>query len=267
MRHLEEELEELRKQLLEMSSLVESGVHQSVQSLIDRDARQAQFVLRNEGRINQMQIGIDDLATRLLALEQPVATDLRLITAAMKINTDLERMGDLAVNIAERALSLASQSLVKPPIDIPHLANLVESMVRKALDSFVKSDSDMARSVLAADDAVDALRDAIYSELIRYMEMDLGVVRQSVDLLFVVRDSWSGSPTTLRILRRMSFSWWRRLTFATTSLGLSMKLVYGARNQPFDGTTRVWSIAPPISVNQGLLKLSYSATRAAESLR
>jgi phosphate transport system protein len=188
MRHLEEELEELRKQLLEMSSFVESGVYQSVQSLVERDAEQAQLVLKNEGRINQMQIRIDDLATRLLALEQPVATHLRLITAAMKINTDLERMGDLAVNIAERSLSLTHQQLIKPPIDVPHLASLVESMVRNALDAFVKSDSEMARSVLAADDAVDALRDAIYSELIRYMERDLSVVRQSVDLIFVVRD-------------------------------------------------------------------------------
>jgi phosphate transport system protein len=97
-------------------------------------------------------------------------------------------MGDLAVNIAERSLSLTHQQLIKPPIDVPHLASLVESMVRNALDAFVKSDSEMARSVLAADDAVDALRDAIYSELIRYMERDLSVVRQSVDLIFVVRD-------------------------------------------------------------------------------
>ncbi|HWP86022.1 MAG TPA: phosphate signaling complex protein PhoU [Terriglobia bacterium] len=188
LRHLEEELEELRKRLLEMSSLVEAGLAASIQSLIERNEQHAQKVLRNEARINQMQIDIDEHATRLLALAQPVATDLRLITAAMKINTDLERMGDLAVNIAERSLSLLSQQLIKPPIDIPHLANLVESMVRKALDAFVKGDSEMARSVLASDDAVDALRDAIYRELIRYMEHDLTAVRQSIDLLFVVRD-------------------------------------------------------------------------------
>jgi phosphate transport system protein len=188
MRHLEEELEELRKRLLEMSSLVESSIHRSVGSLVEKDEQQAQMVLKNETRVNQMQIEIDDLSTRVLALEQPVATDLRLITATMKINTDLERMGDLAVNIAERSLSLIHQKLIKPPIDIPHLANLVESMVRKALDSFVKCDQDMARGVLASDDAVDALRDGIYGELIRYMEGDLTGVRQAVSLIFVVRD-------------------------------------------------------------------------------
>jgi phosphate transport system protein len=137
-----------------------------------------------------MQIEVDELATRLLALEQPVATDLRLITAAMKINTDLERMGDLAVNIAERALSLLSQKLIKPPppIDIPHMTHLVESMVRNALDAFVKGDAELARAVLASDDAVDTLRDAIYDELVRYMERDLSAVRQCVDFIFVARN-------------------------------------------------------------------------------
>ena len=188
MRHLEEELEDLRKRLLEMSGLVEAGIYHSVQALVEKDPKQAQLVLKNEARINQMQMDIDEIATNLLALEQPVATDLRLITAAMKINTELERMGDLAVNTVERALSLMDQKLVRPPVDIPHLANLVESMVRKTLDAFVKKDAELARVVLASDDAVDALRDAIYSELIRFMERDLTVVRQSVDLMFIARN-------------------------------------------------------------------------------
>jgi phosphate transport system protein len=156
--------------------------------LLEKDYQQAQLVVKNEARINQMQIEIDENATRLLAREQPVATDLRFITAAMKINTDLERMGDLAVNIAERARSLMDQKLARPPVDIPHLANLVESMVRKALDAFVRRDSELARAVLASDDAVDALRDATYGELIRFMERDLTVIRQSVDLLLVTRN-------------------------------------------------------------------------------
>jgi phosphate transport system protein len=188
MRHLEEELEDLRRRLLEMSGLVEAGIYHSVQALVEKDPQQAQLVLKNEARVNQMQIDIDEIATNLLALEQPVATDLRLITAAMKINTELERMGDLAVNTVERALSLMEQKMVKPPVDIPHLANLVESMVRKTLDAFVKGDADLARVVLASDDAVDALRDSIYSELIRFMERDLTVVRQSVDLMFIARN-------------------------------------------------------------------------------
>ncbi len=188
MRHFEEQLDELRKRLLEMSGLVESAVYRSVQALVEKDEDQARQVLRNEARINQMEIEIDELATRLLALEQPVATDLRFITAATKINNDLERMGDLAVNIAERSLTLMHEPLVKPLIDIPHMANLVESMVRKALDAFVKRDAGLARSVLVSDDAVDELRDAVYGELIRFMQKDPTSVQQSVALLFVARD-------------------------------------------------------------------------------
>ncbi len=188
MRRFEEELEGLRKRLLEMSGLVESAIYRSVQALVEKDEEQARQVLRNESRINQMEIEIDDLATRLLALEQPVATDLRFITAATKINNDLERMGDLAVNIAERSIALMHEPLVKPLVDIPHMANLVESMVRKALDAFVKKEAALARSVLVSDDAVDGLRDAVFSELIRSMQKDPSTVQQSVALLFVARD-------------------------------------------------------------------------------
>ncbi len=188
MRHFEEQLDELRKRLLEMSGLVESAIYRSVQALVEKDEDQARQVLRNEARINQMEIEIDELATRLLALEQPVATDLRFITAATKINNDLERMGDLAVNIAERSIALMHEPLVKPLIDIPYMANLVESMLRKALDAFVKRDAGLARTVLVSDDAVDELRDAVYSELIRFMQKDPTSVQQSVALLFVARD-------------------------------------------------------------------------------
>ena len=188
MRHFDEQLDELRQRLLEMSGLVESAIYRSVQSLVEKDEQQARQVIENESRINQMEIDIDELATQLLALEQPVAADLRLITAATKINNDLERMGDLAVNIAERAVSLMHESLVKPLIDIPHLASLVEGMVRKALDAFVKKDSQLARSVLVSDDAVDELRDSIYGELIHHMEKDASAVRQCVDLMFVARN-------------------------------------------------------------------------------
>ncbi len=188
MRHFVEELEELKKRLLEMSGLVESAVYRSVQSLVEEDEGQARQVLRNEARINQMEIEIDDLATRLLALQQPMATDLRFLTAAIKINNDLERMGDLAVNIVERSLSLLHEPAVKPPIDIPHMANLAESMVRKSLDAFVKRDAGLARSVLVSDDAVDEMRDAIYEELVAFMERDSSTVRQCVDLIFVVRN-------------------------------------------------------------------------------
>ena len=171
-----------------MSGLVEDSVHRSVLALSDKDPQQAQKVLQNEAEINRMEIEIDDLATQLLALQQPMATDLRFITAAIKINNDLERMGDLAVNIIERALSLINEPLMKPLIDIPRMADRVQSMIRKSLDSFVRKDPELARTVLISDDAVDEMCGSVYEELINYMERDPKVVRQAVHLMFVARN-------------------------------------------------------------------------------
>lgn len=185
MRHFEKELNELRKLLLEMSGLVESAISGSVLSLTERDEGQAQQVLKNEARINRMQIEIDDKILRLLALEQPVARDLRFVTAAIKINSDLERMGDEAVNIAERAQLLVHEPPLPAPIDIPKMANLTESMVRKALDSFVNQQPDLARSVLISDDAVDDLRDDTHRELLQYMQEDAPAIAQCVSLMFI----------------------------------------------------------------------------------
>jgi phosphate transport system protein len=187
-RHFTEELEDLRKELLTMAGLVELAVHQSVLSLTERDPDSAQQVLVGEARINQLEIRIDELATRLLALHQPMAGDLRFLTAAIKINNDLERMGDLAVNIVERSLSLISLPPVKPMIDIPRMAQLAESMVRNSLDSFVKRDAELARGVLVSDDAVDDLRDAITRELVGFMERDPSTVSRSLDLILVARN-------------------------------------------------------------------------------
>ncbi len=188
MRHFVEELDYLRSRLLEMSALVEDSVYRSVLSLTEKDPQQSQKVLQNEAEINQMEIEIDDLATRLLALQQPMATDLRFLTSAIKINNDLERMGDLAVNIIERALALTNEPLMKPMIDIPAMASRVQSMIRKSLDAFVKKDPELARNVLISDDAVDGLRDSIYEELISYMERDPKTVRQGINLMFVARN-------------------------------------------------------------------------------
>ncbi len=188
MRHFIEELDHLREKLLEMSGLVEDSIYRSVASLTQKDEQQAQQVIRNEDKINRLEIEIDDLAVGLLALQQPMASDLRLITAAIKINTDLERMGDIAVNIVERSLYLMQEPLIKPLIDIPRMANLVQSMIRKALDAFVKRDADLARSVLLSDDTVDDLRDSIYEELIGFMERDPKTVRQAVNLMFIARN-------------------------------------------------------------------------------
>src|SRR5205809_5747276 len=144
MRHFEQELDELRKRLLEMSGLVESAIYRSALSLMEKDEAQARHVLDNEARVNQMQIEIDELATRLLALEQPVARDMRFLTAAIKINSDLERMGDLAINLAQRSVSLLSQPQFKNLVDISHMSKTVASMVRKSLDALVQPDEDLA---------------------------------------------------------------------------------------------------------------------------
>jgi phosphate transport system protein len=166
MRHFLQELEELQQKLLEMSGLVESSIHESMLALTQRRARRVETVWTNETRINRLEIAIDELATRLLALQQPIAGDLRFITAAIKINTDLERMGDLAVNIAQRALVLIEKPNMKGFGDIPKMAALAQEMVRKCLDAFVRRDPDLAREVLLSDDEVDMLRTAVEEEVI-----------------------------------------------------------------------------------------------------
>lgn len=188
MRHFIQELEELNQRLLQMGGLVEAAIRSSVRSLVERDKRLADQVLRDEPRINQMEIEIDEFTTRLFALHQPVAGDLRFLTATLKINTDLERIGDLAVNIAERSLSLLAQPPLKPLVDIPKMASLVESMLLRALDAVVKRDAELARSVLFSDDEVDRLRDMVYRELTRFMQRDPESVPRAIDLIFVARN-------------------------------------------------------------------------------
>ena len=171
-----------------MAGLVESAISRSVRSLVDQNRELAEQVIRDEPKINSMEMEIDGMATRLLALRQPVAKDLRFLTSALKINTDLERIGDLAQHIAERSLSLMHHPLVRPMVDIPTMASLVQSMLLKCLDAFVNGDEALARSVLLADDEVDRLRDAVYAELLNTMQRDPGVVPAAVDLIFVARN-------------------------------------------------------------------------------
>jgi phosphate transport system protein len=187
MRHFEQELEELKGKLLEMSALVEASVQRSVAAVAQKDRSAADQVFRDEARINALEMEIDEFAINLLATQQPLAADLRLIVAALKINTDLERMGDLSVSIAERAVSLLSEPMIKPMVDIRHMSSLVESMVRKSLDAFVANDADMARSVLASDAAVDSLRTASYHELVSFMEKDPQNIPQALDLIGITR--------------------------------------------------------------------------------
>jgi phosphate transport system protein len=181
------ELEELNQKLLEMGGLVETAIHRSVQALAEQNREIAEQVIRDEPRINTRQIEIDDLVTRLLALRQPVARDLRFLTSVLKINTDLERMGDLARHIAQRALSVMDHPLGRSLVDIPHMASLVQSMVLKCLTAFVEGDDQLARSVLPLDDEVDALRDAVYERLLAVMQNDPTLVPPAVDLIFVAR--------------------------------------------------------------------------------
>src|SRR5258707_12674874 len=148
-----------------MSALVESSIQRSISAVTQKDRNAAEEVLRTEVRINAIEIEIDEFAINLLALNQPMAADLRLIVAALKINTDLERMGDLAVSIAERALSLMEGPIITPMIDIPHISGLVQPMVRKALDAFVQREAALTRTVPASDDAVDSPPTPVYHEL------------------------------------------------------------------------------------------------------
>jgi len=187
-RHFTIELEELNHKLLEMGGLVESAISRSVRALIEQSREMAEQVIRDEPAINRMEMEIDGLATRLLALRQPVARDLRFLTAALKINTDLERIGDLAMHVAERSLSLMHHPLVKPMTDIPKMASLVQSMLLKCLDAFVRGDADLAHSVLLADDEVDDLRDAVYGELLTAMQRDTTLIPSAIDLIFVARN-------------------------------------------------------------------------------
>ena len=188
MRHFQQELEQLKAKLLEMSALVETAIYRSVQGVVEKNEELAQQVIKNESRVNQLEIEIDDMAIGLLALQAPLAADLRLITAAIKINNDLERMGDLSVSMAQSALALIGEPVIRPLIDIPHIAALAQGMVRKALDAFVSRDAELARSVLASDDAVDNLRTASYHELTSFMESHPSQIPQALRLLSVVRN-------------------------------------------------------------------------------
>ena len=185
--HFHKELEELKENLLRMASLVEEAIRDAVQSLVKRDSELAQKTFEFEDRINKMEITIDDMCLKLLALRQPMAGDLRFITSAMKIGTDLERMGDLAVNIAERAISLNQEPQLKPYIDIPKMAEITQSMVKDVLDAFVTRDSKLARSVCERDDLVYGLNDQVFRELLTYMMSDPKTVARAVHLMIVAR--------------------------------------------------------------------------------
>jgi phosphate transport system protein len=187
-RHFERDLEELKERLLWMGSLAERAVHQSVQSVLDADEKIARSVLDEEPAINELQKEIDDRVVQLLALYQLMATDLRFVLAVSRINNDLERIADQAVNISQAALRVIRHPRVKPYVDLPRMSEIAEEMVRDALNALVHKDLDLAKSVLARDDEVDNLRDQIFRELLSYMMGDSAVVFPAFELILVAKN-------------------------------------------------------------------------------
>jgi phosphate transport system protein len=185
--HFQEELELLKTRLLEMGGLAEDRVRMAVRALVDRDMAALETVLVSDEAINRLHIEIDDRCLKLLALHQPVAVDLRAIVSAVKINTDLERVGDLAINIAEAALRYLQHASVKELIDIPRMAALAQGMLRDALDAFVSRDQTLARQVLDRDDELDALKTQVFRSLLDHMTTDPDAIQPALDLVLISR--------------------------------------------------------------------------------
>ena len=183
----DEELQRLKDKILKMGSMVEDAIKNSVQALVERDNTLAINVIDNDRLVNTLDVEIDEESIRLIALRQPKAGDLRFITTAMKITTDLERMGDLAVNIAERALELNDEPILKPYIDIPKMRSIAQRMTRDALDAFVRKDKRLAREVIIRDDEVDDLKHAVLHELALFMVKDPTTVTRAMKVSFVAQ--------------------------------------------------------------------------------
>lgn len=183
----DEELSQLKEKILFMGSKVEEAIRLAMKALVDRDSKLARQVIQGDRDINDLEIEIDEICHRLLALHQPMAGDMRFVTSAMKINADLERIGDMSVNIAERALTLNEVAPLKPFIDIPRMAAIAQEMVKVSLDSLVNRDPAAAKKVCMRDDEVDNLNDQIIRELISYMLEDRANIKRALDLILVSR--------------------------------------------------------------------------------
>jgi phosphate transport system protein len=186
-RTYEKELKDLRDRLLTMGGRVETQLAASVQAIVDRDAQLAERVRRNDAEVNRLEVEIDDACRRILALRQPAASDLRFIATALKIVVDLERMGDLAVNIAQRAIDLAQAPPLRPFHDLQSLAGLTQAQLRKALDAFVEGDVERAEEVIAGDSLLDALYLKIFNELLTLMMEDSRAIRRATSLMFAAK--------------------------------------------------------------------------------
>jgi len=183
----DEELKALREKVLKLGSMVEDAVRDSVRALVDRDSDLAKEVVKRDHLINALDVGIDEECVRLIALRQPMARDLRLITTTMKITTDLERMGDLAVNIAERAIELNEEPQLKPFVNIPKMAEITQSMVRDTLDAFVAGCSRLPYEVIKRDDEVDDLTVKNFEELLGLMIQDPKIIPLAVKRTYIAK--------------------------------------------------------------------------------
>ena len=185
--HFLHELGALKERLLAMGALAEDRVRTAMQGLVERDGQLIDDVLNGDMPLNEMHIEIDDLCLKLLALHSPMAADLRAVMAAIKINSDLERVGDMAVNIGEAARRYTTHPPVKKLIDIPRMATLAQSMLRDALDSYVRGDMELAQHVLDEDDILDSLKTQVFRELLTYMLQDPATIEPALDLILISR--------------------------------------------------------------------------------
>jgi phosphate transport system protein len=186
-RHFHEELDALKQTLLAMGGLVEDQIRRVMRALVERDDALAQEVIEKDQQVNAYDVEVDETCVSLLALHQPAAGDLRFITTAMKIVTDLERMGDQAVNIAQRVLELNREPQLKPYIDLPRMAEKAQLMVKQSLDAFVARDTELARRVCGEDAEVDALKEQIFRELLTFMMEDARTIPRAIRLILISR--------------------------------------------------------------------------------
>jgi phosphate transport system protein len=186
-RHFHEELEALKQTLLAMGGLVEDQIRRAMRALVERDDALAQEVIDRDRQVNAYDVEVDEQCVNLLALHQPAAGDLRSITTAMKIVTDLERIGDQAVNIAQRVLELNRDPQLKPYIDLPRMAEKAQRMVKESLDAFVARDTDLARQVCGKDAEVDALKERIFRELLTFMMEDPRTIPRAIRVILISR--------------------------------------------------------------------------------
>ena len=184
-RHFDEELKTLKEKILHMGAMVETQIANSIKALVERDSDLAKRTIENDHRVNAMDVDIDDDSVRLIALHQPMAKDLRFITTAMKISTELERMSDLAENIAERAIELNEEPQLKPYIDIPRMAEHAQRMVKESLDAFVNRNVELAWKVIRDDDFIDELTHQIFRELVSFMLEDQHTIARAIRITFI----------------------------------------------------------------------------------